>query len=81
MVEDIIGRKFRRNKYGLSVWKDEIEKVHFSLKLVKWPSKFDKRDYKEAIKENAREFGYIPEITVQAKDSKLWFNINEIIVF
>jgi hypothetical protein len=43
MLTDIIGKKFRRNKYGLSTWEDTIKEIHYSLSVnASLTPKFDK---------------------------------------
>ena len=33
-IEELIGKRFRRNKYGLSIWWDTISSVSVSHELV-----------------------------------------------
>lgn len=33
-MEDLVGRNFKRNKYGLSLWTETIKEVSFQFELV-----------------------------------------------
>jgi len=34
MFENLIGKEFKRNKYGLSIWTDKIKKITFKYEII-----------------------------------------------
>lgn len=81
-IQDLVGKKFRRNAYGLSLWTDEIVSVNFESHWIKQPIlkgiKF------EQAMENMREankFGYKPVAFVKGKNSSHSYYLDEIIIY
>lgn len=64
--EALIGKKFRRNKYGLSIWEDTIEDVNVL--------------YQQTVIKNV--WHYIPKITVMGVETKKngFYLLDEIIL-
>lgn len=81
-MEELIGKKFKRNKYGLSNWEDIIRFVtirrDFSNKLYKSP-KMTLVTYKERL-QNQRKYGYKAIIQVRGT-SNIWYDLSEIIIY
>ncbi len=79
-TEQLIGRKFRRNKYGISIWDDEITAITIRLQLVKQPSFLGSiGDQLKKRTESGKKYGFKPMI--QVKGNGCWYDINEIIIF
>lgn len=82
-IEELKGRKFKRNKYGLSIWEDTIKDVTYKLNLSV-PSKTKGRDvfeYLRTQKALGKKYGYRLEICVIGEKTFSTYNINEIIVY
>ncbi len=87
-LKDLIGKKFRRDKYGLSLWEDIIENVEIRLNYQVDMTKFDfpktASEFREQIKERRRQesfMGYKLDISVIGKSNKSWYSINEIVIY
>jgi hypothetical protein len=77
-MDELIGKKFRRNKYGLSIWEDTITSVELSYRLLYPISVKDYEPFVEyflAKKEQGKK-GLIPYIMINDK-----YNLDEIIVY
>ena len=81
-MNDLIGKKFKRNKYGLSLWEDEIVELYYALHWVE-PTNFKKIDvdkWKETFGEN-KKFGFKAIPMVKGKNSIGPFELDEIIIY
>lgn len=90
IIQDLIGRKFRRNKYGLSTWEDTVKNVYVHLDFINPPDKAPKspstnlrewiRDWSKRREEAGKE-GYKVLVYVVENNSPNSFSIDEIIVY
>lgn len=82
-IEEIKGRKFRRNKYGNSLWEDTIKDVTYKLKLVRPPENKhrDLLEHFRVTKALGKKYGYKLEVNVIGEKTFNTYNINEIIIY
>lgn len=89
-MEELIGKRFKRNKYGLSLWEDRIIATRIDHKLIV-PT-----DFKEAIRarkegekigevmkkhhSECKSFGFVPKLMIQGSKGS-WFESDEIVIY
>lgn len=85
MITDIIGKKFRRNVYGLSTWIDAIKEIHYVLEVnSKLPTKHEAGGGMELFKIRRRfgkEFGYKVIPKVIGYNTVTSYDLDEIIIY
>lgn len=69
-IKNLIGKRFKRDKYGLSLWEDTIKEVFFNNRVIL--NKNESSKYK--IK------GFKPEIRIKGHKTINDFNLDEIIL-
>jgi len=76
-MEDLIGRNFKRNKYGLSLWTDTIRDVSFQFQLVE-PVLIKRNGIQDYIKNHMTNShkGY----KIKVKINRI-YDLDEIIVY
>lgn len=79
--EELIGWRFRWNKYGLTLWEDRIAEIGMSMKLL-LPPKIDSlsKGWFKAYKE-AGKLGYQVVPAVRGENTKNWYEIHEIVIY
>lgn len=82
-IEQLKGRKFRRNKYGLSLWEDTIKDVKLDLVPRKYPDKRSTKllDYVHTQKALNKKYGLDLVVSVVGEKTFSTYNINEIIIY
>jgi len=80
MIPQLIGKRFRRNKYGLSSWEDEISEVYMSYHFVNHPNWNGIQNIRKGI-DNAKKLGWKPEFHIKAKSTGNDYLLNEIIIY
>ena len=82
-MNDLIGKKFRRNKYGPSIWEDRIIRVYLAYPLVRPINQqlvpFWSKEYAKEYEEN-RKYGFKVVPMIEGETSGK-FNLDEIIIY
>ena len=79
-INDLIGKKFRRNKYGLSVWEDSIIEIGWHQHLVSPISKLEEGNYFQNLKESKIQYGWYPEVFVKGTSGHC-YSFKEIVIY
>lgn len=84
LQKELIGRKFRRNKYGVSTWEDTILDVWFQLSMKS--DKYEDRVVKKGkmagklVSFPAGNTWYEPVIYIQGEEHGFSYKIDECII-
>lgn len=76
-LNSLIGRKFRRNKYGLSIWEDTISDISYS---VDWIKPASSHKWVEEMREN-RKYGFKIIPRLKGTTTNIWYYFDEIIIY
>lgn len=89
-MEELIGKRFKRNKYGLSLWEDRIKSIRIDHEFVvpldfKTAIRARKEEEKigEAMRKHHSEcksFGFVPKLMIQGERGN-WFESDEIVIY
>jgi len=79
MNNELIGKKFRRNKYGLSTWTDTIRQITIRRNYTKKVNKFPMWSYIERLYDRS-SYGWTVDIQVRGEREN-WYNLNEIVIY
>lgn len=84
MIKDLTGKRFRRNKYGNSIWEDKIKEVTFTLSLQVRPEHSLRRknisEYMRQLRAS-HSLGFKVKTNVMGYNTKRSYDLDEIIVF
>lgn len=69
-MKELIGKTFRRNKYGISTWEDTVEEV-----VVTWEHKFNTEE------NNVTPSYMMPKIRIRGKQTEQiqWYYLDEVV--
>lgn len=86
-TENLIGKRFRRNAHGLSLWEDKIAKVEYDVELLipvrdlKFRGLKDIPNYFEDMKESKRRYGYTVNFYVIGETNPHKYYFDEIVIY
>lgn len=78
-MNDLIGKKFKRNKYGLSIWTKVVNSVEYDSCIVKIEDDYYTKKVPRVTEELEPPYHwyYLDEIVFISEETKLWSKFNK----
>lgn len=81
-LDKLIGKTFRRNRYGLSIWQDVITEISIRYKLHFAPDRSPKSQKEWWDFVNSSHYMTWPRtFEIIIKGNGQWYSLNEIVIY